>query len=122
MENGDFFVHPKEDPFKVPEYYNDLDEDIRNDLFWVKMMQADQPFEFAKGKMFRSKPICWTNKPGNLSRKLKIPVKTIEETQKSLLYQSLLNSNPVRLSFLPEYEAELTETAQFIKDLARVSF
>ena len=88
----------------------------------MKIMQPGQPFAFANDKKLYSKPICWTNKPSNLSRKLRMPVETIEETQKTLLYQSLLNSNPVRLSFLPEYEAELTETAQFIKDLARVSF
>lgn len=50
MEHGDYFQYPKADPFKVPEEYNELDEEIRNDLFWVKIMQADQPFEFAKHK------------------------------------------------------------------------
>jgi hypothetical protein len=49
-------------------------------------MQPDQPFDFAKKKMLYSKPICWTNKPANLARKLKMKAKTIEETQMKLLY------------------------------------
>ena len=97
MEGGDYFQCPNEEPFKVPEYYNDVDdEDTRKELFWVKLMQPDQPFEFSMDKRLFSKPICWTNKPANLFRKTKIPVKTIEQTQKILLYQSLLNSAPVR--------------------------
>jgi hypothetical protein len=59
------------------------------------MMQPSQPFEFAKDKSLHSKPICWTNKPSNLARKVKMTVKKIEETQKNLLIQSLLNSKPV---------------------------
>jgi hypothetical protein len=65
----------------VPEEYDDInDENIRKELFWVKIMKPYQPFEFAKDKMLNSKPICWTNNPNNLSRKLRIAVKTIEET------------------------------------------
>jgi hypothetical protein len=95
MEFGDYFQYPKENPFKVPEHYNEEDnEDITKEFFWMKIMQPHQPFYFAKDKMLFSKPICWTNKPANLCRRLRMPVKTIEETQKTLLYQSLLNSAP----------------------------
>jgi hypothetical protein len=96
MEHGDYFQYPSKEPFKVPEHYNDVDAESRKELFWEKLMQPGQPFAFAKAKSLHSKPICWTNKPAILLRKLKIPVKTIEETQKQLLYQSLLNSTPVR--------------------------
>ena len=67
METGDYFQYPKEDPFKVPEYYNDEDEENLEDLFWVNIMKPDQPFEFAEDKMLHSKPICWTTKPKKLS-------------------------------------------------------
>jgi hypothetical protein len=80
MEIGDYIQYPKEVPFKVPEFYNEVDEEIRNELFWEKMMKPYQPFEFAKDKILNSKPICWTNKPANLFRKLNMPIKTIEET------------------------------------------
>jgi hypothetical protein len=31
METGDFFQYPKKDPFKVPEFYDEFDEEeIRN--------------------------------------------------------------------------------------------
>ena len=83
-------------------------------------MQADQPFQFSEDKKLYSKPICWTNNPANLSRKLKMPVKTIEETQKTLLYQSLLNSTPVRPYFLQEYEQELIKTVLYIRNLEKV--
>jgi hypothetical protein len=66
MERGDCFQNPKEDPFKVPEYYNDEDEDAKKDLFWVRIMQPHQPFEFAEDKKLRSKPIYWTIKPAKL--------------------------------------------------------
>ena len=66
--------------------------------------------------MLYSKPICWTNVPENLSWKLDMPVETIEETQKTLLYQSLLNSTPARPNFLQEYELELTKTAAYLYD------
>jgi hypothetical protein len=68
MQSGDYFQYPNEYPFKVPEAYNDpcLDDEMRNELFWVKMMQPYQPFKFAEEKMLHSKPICWTNKPANL--------------------------------------------------------
>ena len=36
MERGDYFQYPKEDPFKIPKFYNDLKENIRKTLFWVR--------------------------------------------------------------------------------------
>jgi hypothetical protein len=36
MEIGDYFQYPNEDPFKIPEFYNELKENIRKTLFWVK--------------------------------------------------------------------------------------
>ena len=74
MERGDYFQYPPKGPFKVPETeeYNEADEVVRNELFWVKIMQPGLPFDFAKNLSLISKPICWTNKPANLSRKLKI--------------------------------------------------
>ena len=114
MESGDYFQYPNYYPFKVPESYNDVDENTRKELFWVKMMQPDQPFKFADDKMLHSKPICWTNKPKQLSNSLDMPVKTIEETQKTLLYQALLNSVPVRPQFLQEYELELNKTVAYL--------
>ena len=44
MEHGDYFQYPKIDSFKVPEFYNKLDDKIRKTLFWVKIMQPDKPF------------------------------------------------------------------------------
>ena len=82
MEDGDYFQNPKEDPFEVPESYKGLDDECRNELFWVKIMKPDLPFDFAKNKKLHIQPICWTNRPANLFRKIKIPVKTIEETQR----------------------------------------
>jgi hypothetical protein len=120
MERGDYFQYPKKDRFKVPKYYNDEDEDTQKDLFWVRIMQPHQPFEFAKDKKLRSKPICWTSKPAHLSRRLDMPVETIEETQKTLLYHSLLNSFPVRPYFLEEYEKELTMTANHLRNLEKI--
>ena len=70
MEKGDYFQYPKDNPFKVPEHYNKFKENIRKRQFWVRIMQPDQPFEFAKEKMLHTKPICWTNEPDNLSRRL----------------------------------------------------
>jgi hypothetical protein len=96
MERGDYFQYPESDAFKVPEFYAELQEIIQKNLFWVKIMQAGQPFEFAKNKMLYTKPICWTNEPENLSWRLDMPVEKINETQKTLLYQSLLDSAPVR--------------------------
>jgi hypothetical protein len=96
MESGDYFQYPKNDPFKVPEFYNGVDdEDSQNELFWVKIMQPDYPFKFAEDKMLHSKPICWTNKPAILNKKTQMSIQTIEEIQKTLLYQALLNSFPV---------------------------
>ena len=84
-------------------------------------MQPGQPFEFAQDKMLISKPICWTNKPSMLKRKLKIPVKTIEETQILLLYQSLLNSTSVRPQFLQDYDRELSKTAAYLRDREKIT-
>ena len=70
--------------------------------------------------MLHSKPICWTNNPANLSRKLKMPVKTIEETQKTLLYKSLLNSAPVIPQFLKEYQLELSLTVVYLRELEKI--
>lgn len=86
----------------------------------MKIMQPGRPFEFAKDKSLHSKPICWTNKPANLSRKLKMPVKTIEEAQEALLYQSLLNSAPVKPSFLQDYEQELNLTAAYLRERGKI--
>ena len=47
-----------------------------------------------------------------------MPVKTIEETQKTLLYQALLNSIPVRPQFLQEYELELNKTEAYLMQKA----
>ena len=121
MESGDYLQCPKEEPFKVPEDYNEEDDESRKELFWVKIMQPGRPFEFAKDKSLHSKPICWTNKPANLSRKLKMPVKTIEETQEALLYQSLLNSAPVQPQFLQEYDRELNETAAYLREREKIA-
>lgn len=41
MEIYDYFQYPKEEPFKIPEVYNELKENIRNTLFWVKIMQPN---------------------------------------------------------------------------------
>ena len=48
MKNGDFFQYPIEDPFILPIEYDGLDEENRNERFWVKMMEAGQPFDFSK--------------------------------------------------------------------------
>jgi hypothetical protein len=39
MESGDYFQFPNEEPFKVPEHYNKLNENIRKNLFWAKIMK-----------------------------------------------------------------------------------
>jgi hypothetical protein len=45
MESGDYFQYPNIDPFNLPEgYYDEPDKDIREGLFWVKIMKKDQPF------------------------------------------------------------------------------
>ena len=49
-----------------------------------------------------------------------MPVKTIEETQKTLLYKSLLNSAPVIPQFLFEYEVELNLTADYKRNLEKI--
>ena len=48
MQTGDYFQRP--DPFILPQCYDDdeLDNDTKEELFWVKMMKKDQPFEFAE--------------------------------------------------------------------------
>jgi hypothetical protein len=104
----------------VPEYYIYEDEEDQEDLFWVKIMKPNQPFKFAEDKMLYSKPICWTTKAKRLSGMLKIPAKTIEETQQKLLFQSLLNSIPVIPDLLKEYEEELLLTADFLRDLEKI--
>jgi hypothetical protein len=83
-------------------------------------MQPSQPFKFAEEKMLFSKPICWTTKPKTLSRILGFPVETIEEIQRTHLYQSLLNSAPVRPLFLEEYEQELIKTANYQRNLEKI--
>jgi hypothetical protein len=47
MEKGDFFQHPNKDPFKVPEFYGKLNENVRKNLFWARIVQPDQPFDLA---------------------------------------------------------------------------
>jgi hypothetical protein len=32
-QRGDYFLYSKEDQFNLPEDYNEIDEDIREDLF-----------------------------------------------------------------------------------------
>jgi hypothetical protein len=49
-----------------------------------------------------------------------MPVETIEEIQKTLLYKSLINSIPVRPYFLLEFELELVETALHLRNLKKV--
>ena len=95
MTIGDYFQYPKEDPFNLPQGYNLLKKEARKEKFWVKMMEAGQPFKFAEVNELTSKPICWTNKPALLSDILDISEQTIEEIQKTLLYHSLKNSVPV---------------------------
>ena len=70
--------------------------------------------------MLHSQPICWTTKPKKLSKTLKISDKTIEETQETLLYQSILNSAPVIPDFLVEYEEELIITAGYMRNLDKI--
>ena len=79
-------------------------------------MKPDLPFDVAKDQMLYTKPICWTNEPDNLSRRLQMPVETIEETQKGLLYQSLINSVPVKTDFLQEYDQEMSKTVVYLRD------
>ena len=50
MSIGDYDQYPKEEPFKVPKFYNDFDPETQKELFWVKMMQPNQPFQFSKDK------------------------------------------------------------------------
>ena len=83
-------------------------------------MKKDQPFKFAENKKLTSKPICWTNMPARLSKRLGEKASAIEETQKRLLHQSLLNSAPFRSVFLQEYEQELTKTVLYLIDLKKV--
>jgi hypothetical protein len=79
-------------------------------------MKPDLPFDVAKDQMLYTKLICWTNEPDNLSRRLQMPFETIEETQKGLLYQSLINSVPVKTNFLKEYDLEMKKTAGYLRD------
>ena len=89
MKIGDYFQYPKIDLFIYPEGYGKLAKDTRNEQFWVSMMRTNQPFDFAENKNLTSKPICWTNVPAKLSKCLAISRETIEETQMTLLYNSL---------------------------------
>ena len=82
-------------------------------------MQPDQPFMFAKDKMLHINPICWTNEPELLSETMEMPVETIAETQKTLLYQSLLNSVPAKPFSLQEYEQELEMTAFHLRNIEK---
>jgi hypothetical protein len=50
MEKGDYIQHPQIYPFTFPEFYDRLNERIRKNLFWEKIIQPNQPFEFAKDK------------------------------------------------------------------------
>jgi len=120
MKKGDYFQYPIDLPFKVPEHYNDEDEDDRKDLFWVKLMQPQQPFKFAEHYKLLRNPICWTIRPLRLSKVLEVPVDIIENTQKILLYKSLLNSHPFMPWFLYEYEKELKKTAKYIRDHEKI--
>jgi hypothetical protein len=52
---------------------------------------------------------------------LKIPVKKIDETQKALLYQSILNSKPVRPKFLQEYDLELNKTVAYLRERDKIT-
>jgi hypothetical protein len=45
-----------------------------------------------------------------------MPAKLIEETQKTLLYQSLIKSDSVRPKFLQDYDRELTMTTAYLSD------
>ena len=63
MKKGDYLQYPNKFEFKIPEFYNMFDQNMREGLFWVKIMQPDQPFDFANIKKIFTKPICWTNKP-----------------------------------------------------------
>ena len=115
MKKGDYLQYPTKFAFKVPEFYNKFNQNIRQGLFWVKIMQPDQPFDFANKKQIYTKPICWTNLPEFLSMSVHVPVEEIESDQKQLLYQSLINSKPVKPEFLKEYEVELDQTAAHLR-------
>ena len=40
MERGDYFQFPNKDKFKLPKgYEEELDKDIREELFWIKIMK-----------------------------------------------------------------------------------
>ena len=52
---------------------------------------------------------------------MKIPVKKIDETQKALLYQSILNSKPVRPKFLQEYDLELNKTVAYLRERDKIT-
>ena len=119
METGDYFQYPNTDKFNLPQAYNQLRENKKKERFWVKMMQEDLPFKFSMDKKLTSKPICWTKNFDDLSSELGMEVNTIEETQKRLLLQSLLNSVPLVPDFLREYEQDLTKTVFYLIDLEK---
>jgi flagellar biosynthesis GTPase FlhF len=39
MKKGDYFQYPNANQFILPEKYNQLDEDDREERFWVKIMK-----------------------------------------------------------------------------------
>ncbi len=41
MERGDYFQYPEKDKFEYPEDYAELDEEIKKELFWMKIMQPE---------------------------------------------------------------------------------
>lgn len=84
-------------------------------------MHPGLPFEVAKDKKLHIKPICWSSEPEVLSWKMKISVESIEETLKNLLYQSLLDSKPVKPLFLKEYDDELNKTAAHLRDREKIT-
>ena len=80
MRKEDYLQYPNKDPFKVPEAYAKIPEKIRKERFWIKIMHPGFPFDFAKGKNFHIKPICWSSEPELLAYYLEKPVELIEET------------------------------------------
>jgi hypothetical protein len=50
---------------------------------------------------------------------LKISIETLEETQQTVLYKSLINSAPVRPDFLEEYDLEMSKTVAYLRDLEK---
>ena len=80
MLKGDYLQYPNKDPFEVPAYYSKIPEKIRKERFWKKIMHPGLPFDFAKGKNFHIKPICWTNEPETLAYYLEEQIEFIDKT------------------------------------------